>query len=239
MRIVVISSPKAGNVWLKCLLSRIYDLTWVPKEETPATKPEAVRAWVASGGFPDQSIFHQHVKFSPAYADALEATPAKIVTILRDPYDIFVSLHTWVESRATYGTLQAKARPRDILAGKPIDHPEVMAFLANEFGALLARGHGWLHSGHSVIVRYEGLHRDPMAELTRATEQIGPVASERITAAIDACRADNMRQMSEHLARHIPSAKVGSSRQRLSDAHLTLFREHHANQIRSLGYPVR
>lgn len=239
MRIVVISSPKAGNVWLKCLLGRIYDLAWVPKEETPATKPAAVRTWVAGGGFPDQSIFHQHVKFSTAYADAIEATPATIVTILRDPYDIFVSLHTWVESRATHGTLQAKARPRDVLAGKQIDDPAVMAFLADEFGALLARGHGWLHSRRSIVVRYEELHRDPVAELTRATEQIAPVAPERITAASDACRADTMRSTSEELARHIPSATVGASRQRLTDAHLALFREHHADQIRSLGYQVR
>ena len=36
-----------------------------------------------------------------------------------------------------------------------------------------------------------------------------------------------------------PPAKVGDSRDRLTEAHLAIFRERYADQIHSLGYEVR
>ena len=260
MRIVVAAAPKAGNFWIKCLLGKIYDLHWLDDDEAAAGRPgrfrewvagggfpdeeragqhEAFRAWVAAGGFPDQSIFHQHFRFALRLADAIEAVPAHLVTIVRDPYDVFVSLYHWAQDKAAHDPPGGKLRPRQRLVGKPLDHPDVLAFLADEFGGNLARAYGWLRSGRAVVVRYEGLHGDPIAELARATEQIAPVGRERIEAAIEACRAENMRQMAEKLSWHVRSAKVGDSRERLSEAHLAIFRERHADLIRALGYEVR
>ena len=62
-------------------------------------------------------------------ADALDAVPAHLVTIIRDPYDAFVS---------TYYTLQQhsaddnqKGRKFTELMGKPLDDPAVIEFLRN------------------------------------------------------------------------------------------------------------
>jgi hypothetical protein len=41
------------------------------------------------------------------------------------------------------------------------------------------------------------------------------------------------------MAWHVRTAKVGDSRERLGEAHLSLFRERHGDLIRSLGYTVR
>ena len=172
-------------------------------------------------------------------ADAIEAVSARIVTIVRDPYDVFVSLYYWVQERAERQLGGRRVRPRGSLAGKPLDHPDVLAYLRGDFGANLARANGWLHSGRAVVVRYEGLHRDPVAELVRATDRIGPVDRARIRDAIEACRAENMRQMNDKLSWHIRAAKVGDSRERLNEQHLAVFREHHGDLIRSLGYELR
>ena len=241
MRIVIVSPPKSGNHWIKCLLSRIYDLDWLRGKDKVGTQPEAFAEWVAQGAFPDGTIFHQHCRFSRKLCDVIEAVPAHIVTIVRDPYDVFVSLYSWMQDRAAHGVVRERARPRDGLFGKPLDHPDVLAYLADEFGANLMRANGWLHSGRAVVVRYENLHRDPVGELTQATNQIAPVSRERIEAAIAACHADNMRQMAAlpKLAWHVRSAKVGESHERLSEPHLVVFRERHADLIRSLGYEVR
>ena len=48
-----------------------------------------------------------------------------------------------------------------------------------------------------------------------------------------------MRQISDKLERHVRSATVGESKQRLGEAHLAILREHHADVIRELGYEVR
>ncbi len=103
----------------------------------------------------------------------------------------------------------------------------------------MVKANGRLHSGRAVVIRYEGLHRDPVGEATSVTDQIAPVAAAPIQQAIEACRAENMRQTDEKIAWHVRAAKVGDSRERLSEAHLTIFREKHADLIRSLGYEVR
>ena len=196
MRIVIASPPRSGNHWIKCLLSRVYDLKWLTKN-TPSTKASGFEEWVTSGGFPDGRIFFMHCRFSKGLCDVIDDVPAHLVTIVRDPYDVFVSLYYWTQERAVREHGRQKARKRDALIGKPLDHPDVLAYLAKDFRSNIVRAHEWLHSGRAVVVRYEGLHRDPVGELARATGQIRPVEHARINAAIEVCHVDNMRQMKE------------------------------------------
>ena len=243
MRIVITSPPKTGNKWLKCLLATIYDLDWVLGDDTPATTPAKFKQWVANGGFKDGWIFHQHCRYNRRLADAIEAVPAHTVTIIRDPYDQFVSLYYWLQSRAAFDQarhkVRSKERPRDTIIGKPLDHPDVLAYLQEEFPNYLVKANDWAHSGRSIVVRYEDLHRDPIGELERVTDQIQPVDEERIARALKTCSAENMRQMSKKMTQHIRSGKVGDSKQTLTEPHLAIFRDKHADLIRSLGYEVR
>lgn len=239
MRVAIFSAPKAGNHWIKCLLSQVYDLAWLGGEAKPDVTPEDFQAWVAAGEFPDGTIFHQHCRYTPAMADAVAAAPAHLVTIVRDPYDAFVSLYYWAQEKRERGLTHGRTRPRDAVVGKPLDHPDVLSYLGKSYGVNLDKALGWLQSGRAIPVRYEALHADPVAALTEVTEQIAPVAPERILAAIDACKPDKMRQMDPKLVWHVRSAKVGDSRERLSEPHYAVFRERFGDQIRALGYPVR
>lgn len=239
MRIVINGPPKQGHRWLTSLLKTVYDLKVLGGSRTPATRPAAFEEWIAAGDFPDGTIFHQHVKFSPRLATALEGAPAHLLTVLRDPYDTFVSFYYWVQDRAAHGELGEKERPRNRIIGKPIDDQAVLAYIADDFGSSLAQANEWVRSGRAQVVRYEELHRDTIGTLTRVTDRIAPVAGERVAAAVEACRADNMRQINQKVARHLRSATVGDSKQRLGEAHLAVFRERHADLIRNLGYPVR
>ena len=65
------------------------------------------------------------------------------------------------------------------MAGKAIDDPVVLAYLADSFGSQLQKGIDWLESGASVVVRYERLVDRPEEELTRATDQIQPAPEPR------------------------------------------------------------
>jgi hypothetical protein len=242
MRIVVVSPPRSGNHWIECLLGTIYDLKEFGGRHKPdATKPNVFRKWARDDGFPDGTMFHLHCRYRPEFCNAIEAVPAHVVTIVRDPYDAFVSRYYWTQQRLPRDREKAERRPRQRMVGKPLDDPEVLAFLADArgFGSHLDTANDWLHSGRAVVVRYEALHSDPVAELTRATNAIAPVDRAQIEAAIEACSADNMRQRSEAKAWNIRVAKVGDSRQRLEETHLAIFRERYADKIRSLGYEVR
>jgi hypothetical protein len=238
MRIVVASPPKSGNHWIKCLLAEIYDLSVVEGERKERITAESLPGWV-EGHFPDGSIIHIHNRCTTRLCDAIDAVPAHLVTIVRDPYDVFVSLYHWTQQRAGRGLDRRQGRPRQAMVGKAIDDPDVLDFLAEEFAANIEQANGWLHGGRAHVVHYEALHADPQGELTRLANAIDPMSPGHIAAAIDACRADKMRQASEKMAWHIRSAKVGDSREMLRPAHLEIFRQRHAAGIRSLGYCVR
>jgi hypothetical protein len=242
MRVAVFAAPRSGNHWLKCLLAHLYGLRPLAGTETPTPRAKTYRAWIAEGGWPDGAVFHQHARFSPRLCDAVESAPARIATIVRDPYDAFVSLYHWVQGRDAIGVAQVRprVRPRDAMIGKPLDHPDVVAYLRDDYGANLATAEGWLRGGRAVALRYERLHADPAGELRRAAEEIaGPVPEGAVAAAVDACTADRMRLAVPGAAWSIRSATVGESRAQLSEVHLAVFRECHAEAIRALGYEVR
>ena len=243
MRIVISSPPKMGNKWIKCLLSRVYDLQWIIGEDSPDTNIERFDLFVSEGRFPDNTIFHQHCKYKPKICDVIDEIPAHLVTIVRDPYDAFVSMYHWIQTRTDYdrerGRVRKKERPRDAMVGKAIDDPLILEYLADGYGQQIQRAHEWVHSGRAIVVRYEDLHRDPVGALTQVTNQIEPVDPDRIAQAIEACSVDNMRKMSKRMSQHVRVAKVGDSRDTLGEAHLKIFRDKYGELLTSLGYEVR
>jgi hypothetical protein len=232
-----------GNKWIKCLLSRVYDLQWVIGEDSPDTNIERFELFVSEGRFPDNTIFHQHCKYKPKICDIIDEIPAHLVTIVRDPYDAFVSMYHWIQTRTDYdrerGRVRKKERPRDAMVGKPIDDPLILEYLADGYGQQIQRAHEWVNSGRAIVVRYEDLHRDPVEALTRVTNQIEPVDTARIEKAVEACSVDNMRKMSKRMSQHVRAAKVGDSRDKLGEPHLKIFREKYSDLLTSLGYEVR
>ncbi|CAA9567386.1 MAG: hypothetical protein AVDCRST_MAG59-3158 [uncultured Thermomicrobiales bacterium] len=242
MRILIVAPPKTGNSWLKCLLSSVYGLDWLTADRVPGgTSLDGFRAWLATGGFPDDAVFHHHYDYSPELVALANAEAIQLATILRDPYDMFVSRYFFAQAQADNENRAGKGvdRTPDAMVGKPIDHPVVLAYLADHFGAQLQKGVDWLVSGASVIVRYERLVDEPETELRRATDAILPATPERIQSAIEACQAATLLRSRKGLRRRIRAATSGDWLNHLSQAHLDLFRERHADRITALGYQVR
>jgi hypothetical protein len=239
VRIVIAGPPKAGNVWLKCILGHIYDLRPLLNRETPQRPMfQLFKDWVEAGQFPDNSIFHQHYDYKDELVDLIDAVPAHTVTIIRDPYDGFVSSYFTIQQHKDDGL--RSGRRTDIMIGKPLSDPDVVAYLRNGgFRNNMRRAREWMESGRTHVVRYERLHADPIAELRTVTDAIQPVPNEKIAAAVEACKADNMRKMGGERSKHVRAAKVGDSREKLNDEHLAVFREKYADMIEALGYEVR
>ena len=239
MRIIIAGPPKAGNVWLKCILGHVYGLRPLTKRETPS-RPQfhLLKAWIERGGFPDGTIFHQHYDYTTELADLIDSVPAHAVTIIRDPYDGFVSSYFTVQQHKDDGL--RSGRRTDVMLGKPLSDPDVVAYLRNGgFRNNIRRAQDWMESGRTLLVRYERLHSDAVDELRAVTDQIQPVPDERIAAALETCSADNMRKMGGERSKHVRAAKVGDSREKLSEEHLAIFREKYGDMIRALGYEVR
>jgi hypothetical protein len=239
LRIVIAGPPKTGNMWLKCLLGHAYGLRWLRPFEVPerADLP-SLTSWLEAGLFPDGTIFHQHYDFSPEIADALNDVPAHLVTIVRDPYDAFVSTYYTLQHHAA--EQNRKERKFTELMGKPLDDPAVIEFLrTGRYRNNLEKARDWAASGRAVVLRYENLSRDPLAALRCATAMIAQIGVDRLESAIDYCRADRMRQHTKGGRKHVRTATVGDSVRQLTPDHLAAFRDAYADIVEELGYPVR
>ena len=125
MRILIAGPPKTGNMWLKCLLGQIYGLRWLPSGDIPG-RPDTplFTEWAAAGRFPDGTIFHQHYEYSDQLADAADRVPAHLVTIIRDPYDAFVSTYFTMQQHTP--KTSERPRKRSDLYGKDLHGEEVL-----------------------------------------------------------------------------------------------------------------
>lgn len=245
MRIVVVSPPRSGNHWMKCLLRTVYGLGTLGGNTKPGTNRHEFGDDVTAGNFPDGTIYHMHARYHRKLASQILALPAHLVTVVRDPYDVFVSYYEWVQSRFAQkerrrgDTSDIEVRPRHAMHGRHIDDPAVLEYLRDGFGSNIDRANQWLGSGQAIPVRFEDLHADPAAELKRVTALIEPVDDARIAQTVEYCRVENVKQRQANLARTVRSGNVGESRARLGDEHLRIFREVHGPAIAALGYEVR
>lgn len=226
-------------MWLKCLLGRAYGLRWLRPYETPRRADvESLSEWLQNSSFPDNTIFHQHYDYSPEIVSLLKAVPATIVTIVRNPYDAFVSTYYTLQLHAE--SENQKGRKLTELMGKPLDDPEIIAFLRQGgYENNLRKGRDWAVCGEAILFRYEDLIADPMQALLSAAPRIGPVEHDQFAVAIDYCTADRMRERTKGGKKHVRAATVGDSKKKLSQEHYDAFRDAYGDLIRDLGYAIR
>ncbi len=236
IRIIVAGPPKTGNVWIKHILAELYGLHIISPE--PGAEVEELQSFLQNGQFPPDSIFQQHYWPTEEFLSLVAAEQIHLVTVLRNPYDAFVSLYHFVQNFPENFPPGHELHP---LRKNLIDDPEIFAFIARVqkgFGIHLQLAYEWLASERSQIVRYEDLQLDPFPEVARLASRIAPVEEAAIRAAIEASSAEKMRKRSNRLSRHIRKAKVGDWKNHLSEEHLQVFRANHADLIEKLGYEV-
>lgn len=186
LKIMVVSTPKTGNTWVKHLLSSVYDLSIV--NVGPMFNPKELDALGA------RWITHQHY---PAQTDLIEwgkHNNVVFVTTIRHPGDVLISLFHYIRN---YGDRSVFAgHPPRIMAqdGDVIGEHTVSYLKAeNGFFAYLGISLNWMRSGESLLVRYEDLWRDPITTLQDLTASIWEVSPDCIERAVDMCDIDVLR----------------------------------------------
>ncbi len=95
MRLIVASPPKTGNIWLKNLLIGAYDLK--QGDDQPLDTYEDFVEFIKGDRFDDDTVIHLHPEPTDAYFELADSVGATTITILRNPYDVFVSLYHYVQ----------------------------------------------------------------------------------------------------------------------------------------------
>jgi hypothetical protein len=235
MRILIAGQPKTGNVWARQLFSQLYQLNDL--NESLRRVPENVPTFldfVEQGGFSENSVFHSHLFPHPKLIHACECLDCHLITMLRNPYDAFVSFYFYVNRLAERFSQGRFA----VIIGKPIDHPEVLEFVRTEYLRHLNLAVRWLDCGKAIVIRYEDLHARPIETIRDAANRIYPVDDDQIGNAVEHCQAANLQRRGGWIEGHIRSATTGNWEEHLGPAHFEAFRESSAALITRLGYGV-
>ena len=237
---------KTGNTWVKALLAELYDLPVVPlhgiwhgdvcdfiPEETAALGAR----WIA----------HQHFFPQPALLDWARDHQVHLITTLRHPGDVLVSLSHYAVNFANAfevkpSFLSYLAPPEGTAAAPTLREMEeqITAYVREEFFDRLDISLQWLQSGIAYPVRYEDLWLDPVATLDALTSQIVPVSRQAIERAVALCDIALMRQLAGDDAKFYRQGGIGAWRSSLPPTIVDLLRrtDPYPARFAALGYTL-
>lgn len=196
MKIIIASTEKTGNTWLKLLLANIYELP------TPYIGPEFSRAQADSLG--DRWVAHQHFLPDRELLDWAAANEARFLTTIRHPGATLVSLYhycrNYPQNYAKEFEIADALKAEGTQTSQPsvtndfIQDGELIRILQRRLMCDLNISISWMVSGRTTAVRYEDLHVDPATALARLIALLRPVTPERINEAITHCQLDALRE---------------------------------------------
>ena len=227
MKILLVGSPKTGNVWVEKLLAVVYKLPIIDLSGISQVPPSITQS---------SFIAHQHYPPIPELLEWGKRDNVYFVTPLRHPGDIFVSFYHYINNFSPIWEEQGIQPVNKQLIGKAIDSPQILGFMKAGFKSTILLSTTWLKSQRSLLVRYEDLKQSPVDTLKRLTDQIEPVSISEIEEALKAAHIDKLRQESELMRLHCRQGKVGGWQEELSEAHIAIFYEHYSRELELLGY---
>jgi len=233
LKILIVGSPKTGNVWVERLLATIYGLPIVDMSGTSLLEIPPPRLAVP------RFVAHQHYGCTPEILDWGRAEGVSFVTAVRHPGDAFVSLFHYVNEFAAANAANGLEMPESerAIVGKAIDSPEILEYLEVHFlPGVMQLSFDWLMSGASIVVRYEELRTSGAEALRGLTRRLKPVFTETIDRALKANSIDRVRRLDPFLKLHCRDGSSGQWRRELTDAHREIFRRQWSGQLAKLGY---
>jgi hypothetical protein len=232
MKLLIVASPKTGNVWLERLLAHIYKLPIVDLSGVSEIPPH-----VSEKHF----ITHQHYLPTQELLEWGEKEGIHFITLTRHPGDVFVSVYHYVNNFAPLWKEKGwlGTDPSHVMIGEEIDSPKSLEYMKTKFRfSNLGKSIAWLQSGKALPVRYEDLHTTPLETLEKLTSQLEPVDVKRIEQAIEAADIRKMRQESTMMQAHCRKGSVGNWQEELNEAHFEVMQKYWADQMVQLGYKL-
>ena len=230
LRILILSTPKTGNTWLRHLLAGVYRL---PQFYIP---PGFDYAALDKGG--DRWVTHYHIRPNPQLIAWIREHQPVVITTIRHPGDVLISLYHHLHN------FRAAALDLDFLRGMLSTGFErtniVTDSTGQPFSTDLACSIEWMACEGTHVVRYEDLRADTAGTLHELTSRISAVPDERIEAAIEMCDLDLMRKLAGEFGGFFREGRIGGWRDLLPPDVIELFRSMapYVAQMAALGYSM-
>jgi hypothetical protein len=169
----LVSFPRSGSTWLRCMLTSLVHGTSVTPELVAATVPDVHRSSRTRPHRRRPLVAKSHTPFVDM--------PARVVYLVRDGRDALLSYHQYLVRR---GRIAPYAEPRETFFRADLWpcpwHVHVTGWLDGIERRATA------DSGHELVVRYEDLVADPARHLADVAALAGlPTDAARVARAVE------------------------------------------------------
>jgi hypothetical protein len=228
LRIAVVSTPRAGNTWVRHLLGTAYQVPHLAQHMMTEAD------WA---GLPAECVLQIHWRRIAAFEASLAAHGFRVVTVARHPLDVLISiLHFCIyESESEQWLLGAGGSEAGIYAAMPRSRAFVEYSIGPRAAELLAVTPDWWGRPGVAGVRYEDCVRDADAELARLEATFGPVRCGSRVTAVEMCSLARLRPQATN--NHFWQGQPELWRHLLPAAEAQEIAAAHSNIFRALGYP--
>lgn len=232
MKLLIASTPKMGNTWLRYLLAVIYDLPMpqVGAEFNPNEFDKLGPCWVSQ----------QHYYPQSKLLNWTREQEVTVFTVVRHPCDVLISLYHYVSNYEKDELGKGFGLESELIKDEGSYSEHTKSFVKDTFYWLLNVSVSWIHSRHSQVVRYEDLWRDPVTTLIDLTSRLRPVSVEKIERAVEKSNISVLRRLDEPNSKFFRQGSVGHWRESLPPDIVDLFRtlDPYPAQFAALGYTL-
>jgi len=227
MRIAVISTPRAGNTWVRHLLGTAYEVPHLARHSMTDSD------WAA---LPAECVLQIHWRREPDFEAKLAGHGFRVVTVARHPLDVLISiLHFCVyESESEQWLLGARGNESGIFAAMPTSQAFVEYATGPRAAELLAVTLDWWGRPGVVGLRYEECVRDAAGQMGRLEESFGPMRRWSRDLAAEACSLERLRRVATN--NHFWQGRPGLWRHLLPAAEARAIAAAHADIFTALGF---
>jgi len=228
MRIAVVSTPRAGNTWVRHLLGTAYQIPHLARHSMNDSDWKEL---------PAEVVLQIHWRRESAFEAKLAENGFRVIPVARHPLDVLISiLHFCIyESESEQWLLGSKGTEAGIFAAMPRSRAFVEYATGPRVTELLAVTPDWWGQPNVVGVRYEECVRNTDAVLAKLETVFGPVRCASRAAAVEACSLGRLRQGATN--NHFWQGQPGQWRHLLPAAEAREIAAAQEPVFAALGYP--
>jgi hypothetical protein len=228
LRVIVVSTPRSGNTWLRHQLNNLYGFNSRPRGELAVHEPGHV-PW---GDLPADCVLELHWRRAEPLTALVRTHGFRVVTLARHPLAVLISILQYAQHiDETVKWLRGEGGDESSLVGAtPCSEAFLRYATSPRAAALLSVSPMWWRAPGVVRVRYEDLVRDGSGALRRLTRALAPAPVDRIMQAVHTCTIDHLRRPDNapHFWQGSPdlwrSLLTADSARRIHAAHPRVFR---------------
>jgi hypothetical protein len=199
-RVVIVSTPRSGNTWLRHLLSVVYEIP------TIAVHNPRDLDWDT---LPRDCILQMHWHPIPSFLTRLEHGQFRVIVLARHPLDTLISILHFSLHEPTARWLEGEeGNERSIFGAMPRSSAFLQYAAGPRSRALLSVTAEWWNLPGAIQVHYESMVRDPQAELARVVEILGGEIKKPLGTALAATTIPRLRAMTQN-NHHFWQGKIG------------------------------